>query len=92
MTVKRFWAFTGADYYPGGGCNDAHAAFDTIDEAVAWIREHGEDWAHIHDMLSDVEVSSFDIVRGPLRYVDGVGRHDRILRRWDGKQFVSEQP
>lgn len=91
MTIKRFWAFTGAYYYPAGGCGDAHASFDTVEEAVAWIKAHGEEWAHIHDMEQDAEVSTFEVMRGALRYVGGVGKHDRVLRRWDGSKFVGEE-
>lgn len=81
MSIKRFWAFTGADFEALGGCGDSHASFDTVEAAIAWIQQNGMEWANVHDMLEDVEVASFTIARGPLHYVNGVGVHDRILKR-----------
>lgn len=37
--TKRFLAFGGYNYYPGGGWEDFAGSFDTLDEAVTAAKE-----------------------------------------------------
>jgi hypothetical protein len=46
--MKRYLAFSGDTYYPGGGWNDFNGGADTVDEARKLI-PNGFDWYQIVD-------------------------------------------
>ncbi len=65
--MKRYLAFYGAVYYPGGGMDDFIGDFDTKEEAIEFIRatnmkEDGGDfeynWANVYDTKNRIEVYS----------------------------------
>ncbi len=39
ITVKRFWVFEYYTYYPSGGMRDHKHCFDTLEEAVASVKD-----------------------------------------------------
>ena len=53
--MRRFALFVGTDYYPAGGWDDFHSAYDTKEEAraagerIAGLR-HNYDWWHVVDL------------------------------------------
>jgi hypothetical protein len=60
MKVKRFVAFSGADYYPSGGWGDFFGSFDTRDEAVAALAARTKfigDWTQIVDLETGEDVA-----------------------------------
>lgn len=60
--MKRYLVFAGNYYYPSGGWNDFHSAYDTLEEARELTKkmksEAGlwEDWCHIIDIQTGEEV------------------------------------
>lgn len=46
--MKRFWLFSGYDYYPDGGMNDFEGSFDSFEEAEGSIKPV-RDWSQIFD-------------------------------------------
>ena len=49
--MKRYWLFWGDNYYPGGGVDDPHAGFDSVNDAVAFASSDPKcsraDWWHV---------------------------------------------
>ena len=58
--MKRYMTFSGYRYYPGGGMDDFKGDFDTLDEAITFIKglanENCHDWLHVWDTIENVEV------------------------------------
>lgn len=46
--MKRYWAFAGPYYYPGGGMEDFVNDFDSFEEARSAARG-SFDWGHVFD-------------------------------------------
>lgn len=38
MRLKRYWLFTGAEYYPSGGMKDFKGSFESVGEAIAHLQ------------------------------------------------------
>jgi hypothetical protein len=58
--MKRYLAFYGHDYYPGGGMNDFVGHYDTKEEAIEDIDRTHKDyrnnswdhrWCHVYDTV-----------------------------------------
>lgn len=58
--MKRFVAFYGDSYYPGGGAYDHHRSFATLEEACAFaegvVAKDTLVWAHVWDIETDTIV------------------------------------
>lgn len=59
--MKRYLCFAGEDYYPSGGWDDYVDSFDTLEEAVSFLRSklstystlrQDWGWCHIVDTLN----------------------------------------
>jgi len=55
---KRYWVFSGEDYYPKGGMADFNKAYVTEEEALAiceyiLLQDTGK-WADIYDTVADL--------------------------------------
>lgn len=52
--MKRFLVFSSACYYPSGGWDDFHAAFDDLDQAKASADEQDSEWtwSHVVDLTT----------------------------------------
>ncbi len=49
--MKRFLAFAGSDYYPGGGWRDHCGSADSLEAALTLVinSDTSIDWAHVVD-------------------------------------------
>jgi hypothetical protein len=47
--MKRFFLFSGDNYYPSGGWSDFVKDFDTVSEAKSHILQNRADWYEIVD-------------------------------------------
>lgn len=48
--MKRFLLFSGAEYYPCGGCNDFHSSHETFLSAMEVVQTLGFEWWHVLDI------------------------------------------
>jgi hypothetical protein len=66
--MKRYWLFTYGRYYPGGGMNDFAGQFDTVEEALAKLKERcadddeamhsaPEEIGHVVDMVDGLVIA-----------------------------------
>lgn len=53
---KRFLYFKAADFYPNGGLSDLEETFDTISEAVDFIKRNLADRMHLYDRVEGVGI------------------------------------
>lgn len=57
---KRYMVWESEQYYPGGGLQDFEHSFDTLEEAIAYIKnckkEMYSPWRGIFDRIEGVEV------------------------------------
>ena len=62
--MKRYWIFSGENYYPLGGMDDLHFATDSLDE-IDLEKIYG-DWYHILDIQTGKIVSQSRSLRFTL--------------------------
>ena len=57
--MKRYALFQGTIYYPGGGWSDFAGTFDTIEEALAKVKNPNDEyeWYEIIDLFSGEDVT-----------------------------------
>ena len=55
---KRFLVFAYTQYYPQGGMIDMSGSFDTLQEAIDWIKKDKEDneYHDLYDRISGVDI------------------------------------
>lgn len=61
VSAGRFLVFGGCEDDPQGGWRDFCASFDLLEEAEAWVNNHGgaDEWLEIVDLASSKAVWEF---------------------------------
>ncbi len=54
---KRYLVFTYSSYYPLGGMSDMKESFDTIEEAIEFIKKDDYDYKELYDRVEGVEIN-----------------------------------
>lgn len=57
--MDRYVLFAGDRFYPGGGWNDYHSSYSSLEDAQKAAAQCKADWWHIVDMQTGREVADY---------------------------------
>jgi len=75
--LKRFLAFGGSQYYPGGGWNDFVGDTDSAEEAIALLRDE-YDWWNVIDTERALVVAAQQMDLGDRVAIPGVFNDETV--------------